>query len=114
MGFMDLRQWMGLLAKEEELRRVTAEVDWDRELGPIARRVLEKKGPALLFENIKGDRRGRCTKLLTGGLGDGRRLALALGFPKDTPNRHLVQHVMRKNRETVAPVIVRTGPVKEN
>ncbi|HSE93276.1 MAG TPA: UbiD family decarboxylase, partial [Methylomirabilota bacterium] len=114
MGFMDMRQWMGLLEKEGELRRITAEVDWDRELGAIARRVLEKRGPALLFENIKGYRRGRCTKLLTGGLGDGRRLALALGFPKDAPNRELVQHVMRKNRETIAPVVVRTGPVKEH
>ena len=57
---------------------------------------------------------GRCTRLLTGGLGDRRRLALALGFPKDAPNRELVQHVMKKNRETIAPVIVRTGPVKEH
>src|SRR6516164_10909365 len=43
MGFMDLRQWMALLEKEGELRRITAEVDWDREIGAIARRVLEKK-----------------------------------------------------------------------
>ena len=54
MGFMDLREWMALLEKTGELRRVTAEVDWDREIGAVARRVLEKKGPALLFENIKG------------------------------------------------------------
>jgi UbiD family decarboxylase len=114
MGFVDMRQWMGRLEKEGELRRITAEVDWDRELGAVARRVLEKKGPALLFENIKGYRRGRCTQLLTGGLGDGRRLAMALGFPKDAPNRDLVQHVMKKNRETIAPVVVPTGPVKEN
>ena len=63
MGFMDLRQWMQVLDKEGELRRITAEVDWDREIGAIARRVLEKKGPALLFENIKGYQRGACTKL---------------------------------------------------
>jgi 4-hydroxy-3-polyprenylbenzoate decarboxylase len=113
MGFMDLRQWMQVLEKEGELRRITAEVDWDREIGAIARRVLEKKGPALLFEHIKGYENGPCTKLMTGGLGDSRRLALALGFPKDAPNRELVQHVMKKNRETVAPVVVRTGPVKE-
>ena len=57
MGFMDMRQWMALLEKEGELRRIAAEVDWDREIGAIARRVLEKRGPALLFENIKGYRR---------------------------------------------------------
>jgi 4-hydroxy-3-polyprenylbenzoate decarboxylase len=54
VGFMDMREWMSLLEKARELRRVTAEVDWDREIGAVARRVLEKKGPALLFENIKG------------------------------------------------------------
>ncbi len=114
MGFMDLRQWITLLEKEGELRRITAEVDWDREIGAVARRVLEKKGPALLFEAIKGYRTGRCTRLFTGGLGDRRRLALALGFPRDVSNRERVQYVMRKNRETIPPVVVPTGPVKEH
>src|SRR5262249_46827362 len=114
MGFLDLRQFVTRLDKEGELRRITAEVDWDREIGAIARRVLEKKGPALLFENIKGYKTGRCTKLVTGVLGDRRRLAFALGFPKDVANRDLVQYVMAKNRETIPAVTVRTGPVKEN
>ena len=42
MGFMDLRQWLGLLEKNGDLRRIGAEVHWDRELGAVARRVLEK------------------------------------------------------------------------
>ena len=69
MSFMDMREWIALLEKEGELRRIAAEVDWDREIGAIARRVLEKNGPALLFENIKGYRGGRCTRLFVGGLG---------------------------------------------
>ena len=113
MGFMDLREWIALLEKEEEIRRIAAEVDWDRELGAIARRVLEKKGPALLFEAIKDYRTGRCTKVFTGGLGSRSRLALALGFPKDVSNREVVPYVMEKNRERVPPVVVRTGPVKD-
>jgi 4-hydroxy-3-polyprenylbenzoate decarboxylase len=113
MGFMDLREWLHLLDKAGELRRVAAEVDWDREIGAVARRVLEKKGPALLFENIRGYADGRCTKLFVNGFGSRARLALALGFPPDATNRDLVQHVMRKNRETIAPVIVPTGPVKD-
>src|SRR6266550_3024214 len=80
MGFMDMREWMRLLEKAGELRRITAEVDWDREIGAVARRVLEKKGPALLFENIKGYGSGRCTQLFVSGLGARSRLALALGF----------------------------------
>jgi 3-polyprenyl-4-hydroxybenzoate decarboxylase len=113
MKFLDMRQWIALLEKEGELRRITAEVDWDREIGAIARRVLEKKGPALLFESIKGYRSGRCTKLFVSGLGAQSRLALALGFLRDVANRELIQHVMKKNRETIAPIIVGTGPVKD-
>src|SRR5205809_6219552 len=111
-AFMDLRGWLALLEKENELRRIRAEVDWDREIGAVSRRALEKKAPALLFENIKGYRAGRCTRVLTNALGDRRRLALALGFPKDVGNAELVQYVMKKNRETIAPRVVATGPVK--
>src|SRR5262249_57078124 len=103
MGFMDLREWLALTEKHGELRRIKAAVDWDREIGAIARRVLERKGPALLFENIKGYETGRCTRLLTGQLGSRDRLALALGFPADTSNADLVQYVMQKNRETLPP-----------
>src|SRR5881409_4503924 len=106
MAFMDMRQWIGLLDKDNELRRIRAEVDWDREIGAITRRVLEKKGPALLFEQIKGYETGRCTRLLTGGLGSRGRMALALGFPPDTSNAELVQYVMKKNREVVPPRIL--------
>src|SRR5499425_667323 len=113
MKFMDMRQWIALLEKEGELRRITAEVDWKCEIGTIARRVLEKKGPALLFENIKDYGNARCTKVFVSGLGAQSRLALALGFLRDVANRDLIQYVMKKNRETIAPVIVETGPVKE-
>src|SRR6059036_405562 len=113
MSFVDMREWIARLDKEGELRRIKAEVDWNRELGAIARRVLEKKGPALLFERIKGYEAGRCTKLFISGLGSVGRLALSLGFPKDVSNRDLVQHVMKLNRQAIPPRIVATGPVKE-
>src|ERR1700744_193496 len=113
MGFLDMRQWMAQLEQHGELRRIRAEVDWDREIGAVTRRMLEKKGPALLFENIKGYASGRCTKLFASSLGSRSRLALALGFSRDATNRELVQYVMQKNRETIAPVMVDTGPVKE-
>ena len=113
MGFLDMRQWMASLEQQGELKRIKAEVDWDREIGAITRRTLEKKGPALLFENIKGYKDGRCTRLFASGLGARSRLALALGFSQDASNRELVQYVMKKNRETIPPVMVETGPVKE-
>ena len=45
MSFMDMRQWLMCLENEGELRRITAEVDWDREIGAISRRVAREKGP---------------------------------------------------------------------
>src|SRR5579864_1400923 len=113
MGFLDMRQWLAQLEQHGELRRIKAEVDWDREIGAVTRRVLEKKGPAVLFENIKGYGNGRCTKLFASGLGARSRLALALGFPHDASNRDLVQYVMQKNREMIPHVLVDKGPVKE-
>ncbi|MFQ5617066.1 MAG: UbiD family decarboxylase, partial [Anaerolineales bacterium] len=110
---MDLRQWLALLEQAGELRRISAEVDWDREIGAIARKVLERKGPALLFETIKDYRQGRCTRLFTGGLGTRGRLALALGFPGQVSNRELVRYVMQKNQEAIQPRVVNSGPVKE-
>ena len=41
MSFVDMREWITRLDTEGELRRIKAEVNWDRELGAIARRVLE-------------------------------------------------------------------------
>src|SRR2546427_12202938 len=88
-GFMDLRGWLALLEKENELRRIRAEVDWDREIGAVSRRALEKKGPALLFETIKGYRGGRCPKVLTNARACRARLALAVRVPKDVGNAAL-------------------------
>ncbi len=114
MGFVDLRETIRLLEKAGELHRVRAEIDWDRELGALTRKVLEKKGPALLFESIKDYRSGRCTKLVTSLLAGDARLRQLLGFPAGASSRELVRHVMKKNRERIPPVRVPTGPVKEN
>ena len=114
MGCIDLREWIALLEKEGELHRITAKVDWDCEIGTISRRVLEEQGPALLFENVKGHEKTRGRKVFCGGIGTRTRLNLALGFPKDATNNEIVQHVMKKNREQIEPVVVATGPVMEN
>ncbi len=43
MGFMDMRRWLAFLEKEGELRRITAEVDWNCEIG------CEPRLPGALF-----------------------------------------------------------------
>ncbi len=86
----DVRSWIELLESEGELRRIAAPVHWDVELGTITRHVLSASGPALLFENIRDHERTYCRRLFTGSLGTYRRIALALGLPKDTPEREIL------------------------
>lgn len=114
MAYKDLREWLDKLKAEGELKTITSEVNWDRELGTIVRMVLNRGGPALLFENIKDYRDGPCTKLFTGGLSRLPLLAMSLGLPRETESSELVRFIMEKNKERVAPVIVESGPVKEN
>ncbi|MCZ7656199.1 MAG: UbiD family decarboxylase [Rhodocyclaceae bacterium] len=108
----DLRSWLATLESHGELKRITTEVDWDQEIGAIARINLGLQGPGLLFENIKGYQNTRCTKFLTGSLGNRRHVCLLLGLPLDTPDRQIVAHLKRNYRHGIAPVEVETGPVK--
>jgi 3-polyprenyl-4-hydroxybenzoate decarboxylase and related decarboxylases len=54
MAFKDLRDFIALLEREGELKRISAEINSHLEVTEISDRTLKKGGPALLFENIKG------------------------------------------------------------
>ena len=71
----DLREWIALLEREGELRRIDAEVDPDLEITEITDRVVKASGPALLFEHPKGSQH----PLLINQFGSERRMCLALG-----------------------------------
>ena len=66
-----------------------------------------------MFENIKDHNNTKCTRLFTNGLGSRRRLALALGLPKDTPYREIVRVMKERFSKPISNVIVKSGPVKE-
>jgi 4-hydroxy-3-polyprenylbenzoate decarboxylase len=74
----DLRAWIGLLEREGELVRVTAEVDPHLEVTEIADRTVKAGGPALLFERPKGSSH----PLLINQFGTERRMCLAFGVEK--------------------------------
>jgi UbiD family decarboxylase len=115
-AFGDLRGWMKALDAAGELHTIGAEVDWDVELGTIARLAQGSgTGPALLFNNIKDyGANSRCRQVFTGGLSSHRRVAMMLGLPPDTHARELVKLGRSVLTEGIAPKIVKTGPVKEN
>ena len=50
-----VHDWIDLLKDEGEYREVNVKVDWDCEIGTIARYCMSaENGVALLFDNIKG------------------------------------------------------------
>ena len=75
MAFKDLRDFIDLLEKEGELKRINVEVSSHLEVTEISDRTLKKGGPALLFENIKGS----TIPLLANLFGNTRRIALGMG-----------------------------------
>ena len=54
MAFADLREFMSLLEKRGQLKRVAAPVSAELEITEIADRVSKAGGPALLFEHVRG------------------------------------------------------------
>ncbi len=73
--FEDLRDYLNALEKRGELKRIKKEVDPVLEMGHIADRIVKQKGPALLFENVKGSNIPVAMNLF----GTERRMAFALG-----------------------------------
>ncbi len=75
MRYRDLRDFLSLLERAGELRRVRAEVDPKLEMTEVCDRVLKAGGPALLFEKPKG----HVIPVLGNLFGTTRRVALAMG-----------------------------------
>jgi UbiD family decarboxylase len=83
----DLRTFLDLLSRENEITTIEAEVDPYLEVAEIHRRVIERGGPALLFKRVKGSRYPVVTNLF----GTARRLELAFGPKPEKLVRELVQ-----------------------
>jgi 4-hydroxy-3-polyprenylbenzoate decarboxylase len=122
----DLRDWIALLEREEELVRVTAEADPHLEITEITDRTVKAGGPALLFEHPTGSQH----PLLINQFGTERRMCLAFGEPsldavgrkledvlEMQPPQGLVEKVKGlKKLKSIAdsmPRSVRSGPCQE-
>ena len=70
----DLGGFIEVLEKHGELRRVAVQVDPDLEISEILRRTMYDKGPAILFEDVKGSE----MPVLGNAFGSMRRLELGL------------------------------------
>lgn len=82
----NLRPYLDLLARENDLVTVEAEVDPYLELAEVHRRVIAQGGPALLFKRVKGSRYPVVTNLF----GTARRIGLAFGAKPEAIVREVV------------------------
>lgn len=83
----NLRSFLDLLKRENDLVRVDAEVDPYLELAEIHRRVVARGGPALLFTQVKGSGYSVVTNLF----GTAKRIERAFGPKPEALIRQAVQ-----------------------
>ena len=82
----NLRSFLDLLRRENDLVTIEAEVDPYLELAEIHRRVIERGGPALLFKHVKGSR----YPVVTNMFGTARRIGHAFGAKPEALVREAV------------------------
>jgi 4-hydroxy-3-polyprenylbenzoate decarboxylase len=75
MAYNSLTEFVQVLEREGELRRIRHPVRAELEITEIADRVMKSGGPALLFENVVGKQ----IPVLINAFGSMKRMALALG-----------------------------------
>lgn len=83
----NLRTFLDLLTRENEIITIEAEVDPYLELAEVHRRVIDLGGPTLLFKRVKGSPYPVVTNLF----GTKRRIDLAFGPKPEAIVRELVQ-----------------------
>jgi 4-hydroxy-3-polyprenylbenzoate decarboxylase len=106
----DLRDWIEACEKEGELKRIKAKVDWNLELSHIATLNERKRGPALLFENVKG----YDIPVVISAFSTPKRMAITLGMPTTYSMCEMSREWMRIiTKGLIKPVEVKDGPVME-
>src|SRR4051812_23389516 len=103
---MDLHEFLKVLEEEHELQKVRAEVDPKHELGAICKIHNERpNSPALLFENVKGNKVPVVGQLLASD----RRVALALGLSQD----NVFDETVRRASNPIPTRLVSGGACQE-
>ena len=115
IGWRDLREWIALLERNNELQRIGKPVDADEELGAIVYMATRnEKSAALLFENMTGDKSG--SRILANMLGASKeRYALAVGIDPDLSVAEMIQESRTIMNRRIPPVRVpkSKAPVNE-
>ncbi|HAU84029.1 MAG TPA: UbiD family decarboxylase [Lachnospiraceae bacterium] len=116
----DLREFIIKLEKEDLVHIVDEEVDWNLEIGAILRIVNEKKGPAVLFTNIKDyPKEWRILGTPVGASSPEDklygRIAISLGLEPDANAVEIIEQLSTlRDHKLISPKVVATAKCKEN
>jgi len=107
VSWRDLREWIALLERNNELQRISKPVDTDEELGAITYMATRNENSAaLLFENMTGDKTG--SRILANMLGASKeRYALAVGLDPDLSIAEMIAESRTIMNRKIAPVRIR-------
>jgi 4-hydroxy-3-polyprenylbenzoate decarboxylase len=108
MAYKSFRKFVEELDAVGELSHVTCEVDWDSEIGSITRAIFKRKGPAVLFENVKDSR----IPLFCGAMHEAKKFGMMLDISDNLKEQ--CAFLTERLSKTIAPVIVSEGPCQEN
>jgi len=115
VGWRDLREWLALVDRHKLLKRIDREVDPVEELAAIT--FLAARGgaaPALLFENLTGNRSD--ARILSNILGSSKeRYALAVGLDPGLGIQDMITATRRLMKNRLPPVRIAKdkAPVNE-
>ena len=91
----DLRAWLDAAQGLNELQHLHG-ADWNKEIGTVVELNAKARGPALLFDKIKGYPAG--FRLLAGAMSSAKRLSLTLGMPLGVEGLDLIRSMKDKMR----------------
>jgi len=114
VSWRDLREWLALIDRKGLLKRIDKPVDPDEELAAIAFMATRREdAPALLFDNLAGDRSG--ASVLVNMLGSSReRYALAVGLDPGLPLAELIAATRTIMQRRIKPAHVPKGEARVN
>ena len=115
VAWRDLREWIALVEANGLLKRIDKPVDADEELAAIAYLATRREdAPALMFDDITGDRTG--ASILTNMLGSSKeRYALAVGLDPSLSTAEMIEatrDIMQRRIKPV-PIAKDKAPVNE-
>jgi 4-hydroxy-3-polyprenylbenzoate decarboxylase len=91
MAYNSLQEFVQVLEREGELKRIAHPVKPELEIAEIADRVMKRGGPALFFDNVVD----KTIPVLINAFGSERRMALALGVQDVAEIAHDIERLTR-------------------